>query len=59
MAISSIQINQHVLDKYDRLPIGYVKKDTKVSIVQEDKLVPKGEKQVRSLLQGQAYQKVT
>lgn len=43
VAISSIQINQHVLDKYDRLPIGYVKKDTKVSIVQEDKLVPKGE----------------
>ena len=26
VAISSIQIDQHVLDSYDRLPIGYVKK---------------------------------
>lgn len=43
VAISSIQIDQHVLDSYDRLPIGYVKKDTKVSIVQEGKPVSKGE----------------
>ena len=26
VAISSIQIDQHVLDSYDRLPIGYVKR---------------------------------
>ena len=43
VAISSIQIDQHVLDSYDRLPIGYVKKDTKVSIVQEGKPISKGE----------------
>lgn len=56
VAISSIQIDQHVLDSYDRLPIGYVK-DTKVSIVQEGKPVSK-EKRVKSLLQDQAYQRL-
>jgi D-alanine--poly(phosphoribitol) ligase subunit 1 len=39
VAISSIQITQNVLDRYERLPIGYIKEDTKVFVVHEQKMV--------------------
>lgn len=58
VAISSIQIDQHVLDSYDRLPIGYVKKTRKFLLSKKANLFQK-EKRVKSLLQDQAYQKVT
>ncbi|WP_165003037.1 MULTISPECIES: D-alanine--poly(phosphoribitol) ligase subunit DltA [unclassified Enterococcus] len=37
VAISSIQITPQLLDQYERLPIGYIKSDTKVHIAYEDK----------------------
>ncbi|MEY8446305.1 D-alanine--poly(phosphoribitol) ligase subunit DltA [Enterococcus ratti] len=40
VAISSILITQSVLDQYERLPIGYIKEDTKVVVVNEQKIVP-------------------
>lgn len=39
VAVSSIQITQSVLDQYERLPIGFIKKDTKVFVVSEQKIV--------------------
>ena len=58
LCISSIQINQHVLDKYDRLPIGYVKRHQSFYCPRRQ-TCSKRRNRVRSLLQGQAYQKVT
>ncbi|MGG5358173.1 MULTISPECIES: D-alanine--poly(phosphoribitol) ligase subunit DltA [unclassified Enterococcus] len=43
VAISSIRIDQQLLEKYEKLPIGYVKEDTTVSIIQDNKPVPFGE----------------
>ncbi len=40
VAISSVQITQEVLDRYERLPIGYVKSDTRVLITNEGAQVP-------------------
>lgn len=57
VAISSIQIDQHVLDSYDRLPIGYVKKTRKFLLSKKVNLFQK-EKRVKSLLQDQAYQRL-
>lgn len=44
VAISQIEVTPKVLDQYDRIPIGYVKEDTKVYILdEEDSEVPVGE----------------
>ena len=40
VAISSIQITQGILDRYERLPIGYIKEDTEVQIVNDQKVQP-------------------
>lgn len=42
VAISEIDITNDVLDNYDRLPIGYVKDDTKVVIMEDDEEVAVG-----------------
>lgn len=43
VAVSSIQITQNLLDKYERLPIGYVKEDTTVVVVKEGEILPNNE----------------
>lgn len=43
VAISSIRINQQLLAHYEKLPIGYVKQDTTVSIAQDGRPAPLGE----------------
>lgn len=39
VAISGVQITQEVLDQYERLPIGYIKSDTRVLIASEGEYV--------------------
>lgn len=43
VAISGVAITPDILANYDRLPIGYIKEDTKVTIMEEDKVLPAGE----------------
>jgi D-alanine--poly(phosphoribitol) ligase subunit 1 len=43
VAVSGVQITKDVLDQYDRVPIGYVKEDTTVLIMDESQPVPRGQ----------------
>ena len=43
VAISKINITADILDKYKRLPIGYVKEDTAVYIMDDDRVLPTNE----------------
>jgi D-alanine--poly(phosphoribitol) ligase subunit 1 len=43
VAVSAVEITHELLKQYSRVPIGYVKEDTSVYILSEDKQVPKGE----------------
>jgi D-alanine--poly(phosphoribitol) ligase subunit 1 len=43
VAVSGVQITKDVLDQYDRVPIGYVKEDTTVLIMDENQPVPRGQ----------------
>lgn len=39
VAVSGVQITEELLSNYGRVPIGYVKEDTKVYIMDEDKVI--------------------
>ncbi|MFD2728968.1 D-alanine--poly(phosphoribitol) ligase subunit DltA [Enterococcus camelliae] len=43
VAVSQIQVTSELLQKVDRIPIGYVKKDTTVSIMADNQLLAPGE----------------
>jgi D-alanine--poly(phosphoribitol) ligase subunit 1 len=43
VAVSAVEITHDLLEQYSRVPIGYVKEDTTVYILSEDKEVPKGQ----------------
>lgn len=43
VAISGIEVTQELLDAYSRIPIGYVKADTRVYIMDKDQTIPNGE----------------
>ncbi|MCA5011495.1 MULTISPECIES: D-alanine--poly(phosphoribitol) ligase subunit DltA [unclassified Enterococcus] len=43
VAISGVEITPELLEKYDRIPIGYVKEDTHVYIMDENTELPEGE----------------
>lgn len=43
VAVTKILVDQDVIDKQERLPIGYVKEDTKITIMEDGKPLPNGE----------------
>ncbi|EOH97305.1 D-alanine-poly(phosphoribitol) ligase, subunit 1 [Enterococcus moraviensis ATCC BAA-383] len=43
VAVSGVEITQEILDGYDRVPIGQVKKDTNIYIMNDEQEVPAGE----------------
>lgn len=43
VAISSVEVTQELLDKYSRIPIGYIKNDTTVYIMKEEQELPADE----------------
>lgn len=42
VAMTQIEVTAEVLEKYDRVPIGYIKEDTEVLIYDEDQVAEKG-----------------
>lgn len=43
VAISGVEVTTELLEQYNRIPIGYVKEDTRVAIMDGDKVLPIGE----------------
>lgn len=43
VAVSGLDITTDILDRYHRLPIGYVKEDTRVVIMDDGQVLPQGE----------------
>lgn len=52
VAVSAIQVTQAVLDQYDRLPIGYAKADTQITLVPGTERTANGQTEGELLLTG-------